>query len=77
MRDIVDVKKYLRENPDALAVSVYDRLERGVLCSFPVDDLVLYAEDVKCSEILPYMEPEYNGVPWPLIWAKIKKDRKL
>jgi hypothetical protein len=77
MRDVVDVKEYLRDNPDELVVSVYEKLKPGVLCSFPVDDMALYCDNIKCSEILPYMEPKYNGFHWLLIWAKIRNDREL
>ena len=76
MRNIVDVKGYVKDNPDELVVSIYEKLEPGILCSFPVDDLILYAMDIKCSEILPYMEPEYNDFHYSLIWAMIKKNRE-
>jgi len=75
-RNVKNVKKYLQENPDALAVSIYEKLEPGILCSFPIDDAVLYAEKITCNELLPYMEPEYNNFHWSLIWAKIKKGRE-
>lgn len=76
MRDIIDVKGYIKDHPDELVVSVYERLKPGVLCSFPVTDMVLYAKDVKNSEILPYMEPEYKDFHWSLIWSMIRKKRE-
>jgi len=75
-KDIVDVRKYLLDNPGELVVSVYEKLSPGVICSFPIDDAVLYAENITCKEISPFMDPKYSSFKWPLIWAKIRRDRE-
>jgi hypothetical protein len=76
-RNVVDVIQYLNDNPAAPAVSIYERLKPGILCAFPVDDMVLYAKNIKCGEIVKYMTPQYNGFPWEYIWVLIERDRAL
>jgi len=75
-RNVVDVVKFLRENPEELVVSVYDKLRPGILCSFPLDDAILYSEGIKAKEILPYMDARYADFHWSLIWSKIKNNRE-
>jgi len=76
-RTVTNVMDYLKANPKEPVVSVYEKLKPGVICSFPVDDALLYAEKVTCEEIEPYMSKEYNGFNWSLIWAKIRHDRSI
>jgi hypothetical protein len=75
-RNVTDVKGYMIDNPDELVVSIYERLKPGILCSFPLDDAILYAENVLNREIRPYMEQKYSSFHWTLIWAKIQHDRE-
>ena len=74
-RDLTDVKKHMMEHPEEPVVSIYEKLKKGVLCCFPVDDVILYSQDVRNKEILPYMDSDYTDFPSPYIWALIERDR--
>jgi len=66
---------HMEDNKDELVVSIYKLLDLGTFRAFPVEDAVLYAENVTCGEILPYMNPRYSKFDCELIWTKIKHDR--
>ncbi|MCL2052521.1 MAG: hypothetical protein FWG91_12455 [Lachnospiraceae bacterium] len=70
-----DIINYLRENPDEPVVSIYEKLKPCVLGGFPVDDIALFCDDIKCGEIIEFMDPQYRGFNWVLIWAKIRSNR--
>jgi hypothetical protein len=70
-----EIISYMEAHKGELAVSIYKVLETGIFCSLPVEDAVLYNENVTCGELLPYMDSKYSGFDCELIWAKIKHDR--
>jgi hypothetical protein len=58
------MKNLLEKHKDMRAIDFYEKLEPGILLSFPIDDAALCAFDIKVGDLLEYMHPGQERLHW-------------